>query len=59
MFVDHIPALYLNKSEQGVGSPGTGVIDGCESPCRHLESDRRPLGEQPELSPMEPSLQPR
>lgn len=28
---------YLQKPEKGVGTPGSGVTDGCELPCRSWE----------------------
>lgn len=32
MHVYHIHAWCLRRSELGIGSPGTGVLDGCELP---------------------------
>lgn len=39
-------------------SPGTGVIRGCELPCRCSESHLGPLQEQQEFLTTEPSLKP-
>lgn len=30
---------YTQKSEESIGSPGTGVKDGCVSPCGTLETE--------------------
>lgn len=30
MYVHHMYAWYLGKSEEGIGSPGNRVRDGCE-----------------------------
>ena len=27
------PCAYLQRPEEGAGSPGTGIADGCELPC--------------------------
>lgn len=43
--VHHGCVWYLRKSEQG----GTAVTDGCEPPCRYLETNPCPLEEQPVL----------
>jgi hypothetical protein len=43
---------------KGVGSPGTGVIDGCEQPYGYWDLNPGPLEEQPVLLTAEPSLQP-
>lgn len=32
MCAHHMSAWCLRRSEEGIGSPGTGVKDGCESP---------------------------
>lgn len=44
-----------SQSEEAIGSFGTGIIDGCQLPCGHLELGPGPLQEQPCA---EPSLQP-
>lgn len=36
---------------EGIGSPGTGIIDGCETPCGHWKLDSGPLKEQVLLIP--------
>nr|XP_042133715.1 A disintegrin and metalloproteinase with thrombospondin motifs 17-like [Peromyscus maniculatus bairdii] len=55
-------ALHMNsgscRTEEGIGSPGTGVIDSCESPCGCWELDVDPLEEQPMLLTIKLSLQP-
>ena len=49
---------FPQAPEEGVGSPGIGVTDGCEWPCGHWESNTDPLGEQLVLILAESSLQP-
>ena len=60
MCVDILPACMsvhrvlpgaLRRPEEGVGSPGTGITDGCEPPCGCWESNPGPLEEQPVLLP--------
>lgn len=46
------------KSRRGCGSPGTRVIDSCESPRGCWESNLCPMEEQPMLLTTESSLQP-
>jgi hypothetical protein len=41
---------------RSVKSPGTGVIDGCETPCEHGEPNLCLLPEQHVLLNTEPSL---
>lgn len=31
--MQHVYCLLLQRPEEGTGSPGTGVMDGCNSPC--------------------------
>jgi hypothetical protein len=31
------------RKEKGIRSPGTGITNGCEPPCRFWESNLRPL----------------
>ncbi|EGV95001.1 E3 ubiquitin-protein ligase NEDD4 [Cricetulus griseus] len=52
-------AYCLKKSEQGFTSPGTGVIDDCEPPCRYWESNSDLLQEQQVLLTAKPSLKPK
>jgi hypothetical protein len=40
---EHYVCLIPLRSEEGIGSPGTGVIDGCESPCGCWELSLEPL----------------
>jgi hypothetical protein len=49
--------LCSQKTEEGTGSPGTGVADGCELPCGCWESNLSPLEEQAVLLTAEPCLQ--
>ena len=42
MYITCIPGTQ----EKGFGSSGTGVTDGCESPCGSWESNLDPLEEQ-------------
>jgi len=46
----------LKKLEEGIGSPGTGVIDSCELYCQRWELNLGPLEEQPRLLITEPPL---
>lgn len=32
-FLHHVGVWYLQWPEEGIGSPGTGVAEGCEPPC--------------------------
>ena len=57
VYTNHIRAWCLQRSEEGVGSPRTGVIDGCEPPCRCQELNSGLLEEQPVLLTTKPSLQ--
>jgi hypothetical protein len=50
-------AWYQKKLGEGVGSPGTGVTDGFESPCRFWEPDQSLLKEQMLLT-VEPVFHP-
>lgn len=50
--------LVPTKLEEGLGSPGTGVLDGCKPPCGHWGSNTCPLEEHPVLLTVELSLQP-
>lgn len=43
--VEHLPGLGPLKSEEGVQSPGTLVVDGWKPPCR--KSNLAPLEVQP------------
>lgn len=45
------------RPEEGVKSPGVGVIKGCEPLCEHDESKLGPQQEQPVLLTPELSLQ--
>ena len=58
MYVHHMCAWCLRRPEEGVGSPGTGAMDGCELPCGCWELNRGPLQEQQGLFTAEPPLQP-
>ena len=39
MFVYHVSACCSQRQDEGVRSPGTGVIDGYEPPCGYWESN--------------------
>ena len=49
---------YTQTPEEGVRSTGTRITDSCKLPCGCWESNLGPLGGQPALFTMEPSLQP-
>lgn len=38
--------LVSQRSEEGIRCPGTGVIDGCDSPCGYWKLSPGPLEEQ-------------
>ena len=42
MYVHHMCAWCQRRSEEGIRSPGTGVMDSCEAPCRFWESNPVP-----------------
>ena len=48
----------LQRPEEGTGSSGAGVTNGCELPCGCRELNPGPLEEQQVLLTDEPSLQP-
>ena len=53
-----VPCSGGGQKEGGVGSPGTGIPDGCELSCGCWELNLGFLKAQPVLLPIEPSLQP-
>jgi hypothetical protein len=57
MSVHHMYAWCLQRSEEGIMAPRTGVTDNFELPWRYWELDLGPLKEQQALLPTEPSLQ--
>lgn len=46
IYVYHISIWCLQRSEEGIGSPRTGVIDGCKPTCGYRASNLSPLQEQ-------------
>lgn len=54
MCVQHVSAWYLQRSEENIGYSGTGVTDGCKTPCGQGDS----LEIQPVILPTEPPRQP-
>lgn len=58
MHVYHVHVECSWRSEQGIGFPGTAVIDDCEAPCGRWELNLGLLQEQMLLT-TEPSLKPR
>ena len=56
MSVSSMPAQYLQRSEEGIRFPGTGVTDGCEPLCGCRESNLGSLEEQPVPLIVEPYL---
>lgn len=53
-----IPCVCRARLKEGMGSPGTGVVDGYEQPCGCGESNLSPLQERHLLLTTESSLQP-
>lgn len=49
----------VQKPEEGIGSPGAGVTEGCELPCRYGELNLDPMEEQPVLFTTESSIRSR
>lgn len=47
--VHNVCVCWLWRSEEGVGSSGTGVTSGCKEPCRCWKLSPGPLEEQPGL----------
>lgn len=58
VYVHHVYACCLHRSGKGVGSSGTGVLDGCEPLCRCQEPNPGLPQEQQALSTAVPTLQP-
>ena len=56
MSVYHLPAWFLQRSEEGIVFSETGVTDSCE-PCESWESSQGHLQKQVLLT-AEPSVQP-
>lgn len=50
MYVHHMCVWFQQRSEEGIGSPGTGATDGCEPPCECWDSNPGPLQEHRTLS---------
>jgi hypothetical protein len=55
--VYHACVWYPQRAEKGIGSPGSGVTDGCELVCRRRKLNLGPLKEHPVLLTAEPLLQ--
>lgn len=51
--------ISVQKPEEGIGSPGAGVIEGCELPWRYWELNLDPMEEQPVLFTTESSIRSR
>jgi hypothetical protein len=58
LVVYSVCARCPQRLEEGIGSPGTRVTDGCEPECGCSEMNQWPLEGQPVLLTAEPSLQP-
>jgi hypothetical protein len=58
MYVQHMYARCLWRSEEGIVVPGTGTRDSCEPPREGQEQNLVPLEKQPGLLTNEPSLHP-
>lgn len=54
--VHRVLAWCLQKPEEGIGSPETEVMVGCELPCAFWELNLAPLEEQSVSLTTEPSL---
>lgn len=57
MWTAHVPGAFDGQGK-ALDSPRTGVIRGCELPCRYCELHLGPLQEQQEFLTTEPSLKP-
>jgi hypothetical protein len=57
MYVHHMHACCLQRSEKVSGSPGIGATDSSKAPGGSLELNLHPLQEQQRLTVAEPSLQ--
>lgn len=42
LYVHYVHAWCLWRSEEGIGSPGTGIMDGCETLYGYWGSDQDP-----------------
>jgi E3 ubiquitin-protein ligase NEDD4 len=58
MSMHHIQEWYLQRPEEGLGSPGTGDVEDCEPPCGCWDLNSGPSEDQSVLLTAEPSLQP-
>ena len=58
-YVYHVPAWYIQRSEEGVRSPGTSVKSDGKPMCIVWELNPDPLREQQVRSTAQPCLQPR
>jgi hypothetical protein len=57
MFLYYMHAWWLQRPEEGVQSPETGVVGSCNLPCGCWEPNPGPLKEQPVLLKDELSVQ--
>ena len=51
MYVYHVGARCLRRSEEGIRCPGTGVMGSCELPCGSFRRAARAHNHQPLLLP--------
>lgn len=58
MSVHHVSACIPQRPQEGIGSPGTGITEGCKMPCGCSESNLGLLEKQPVFLTAWPSLQP-
>lgn len=47
MSVYYMDAWFIQRPEEGVKSPRTGVADGCKLPCECWGLNPGPVGQQP------------
>lgn len=44
MSVHHMHAWYMQRPQEGIGSPGTGLSDGFDFSCRYWQLNPVPIG---------------
>lgn len=52
VYVHHMQAYFLRRPEEGIRSPGTGVVNGCDLSCGFWELNVGPLQENKHSQPL-------